>query len=146
VFDSFAFCMYFYGNALQPEAFCEAGNPRAITRHATAKAFSAAFPQAAITGLLTGLSKDTRFTTIDVVRNIVGHRISGRRSVRFSSKHGRKETWHLPGAPGKLTFDEEMLQRHLDELTALLTSLSSAAREFAEAEKAAMKPLLEPQL
>ena len=70
VFDSFAFCLYFYGNALEPSAFPEVGNPRAITRHSAAKAFKAAFPKDAITGLLAGLSKDTRFTTIDMVRNL----------------------------------------------------------------------------
>jgi len=153
VFDSFSFCLYFYGNALEPGAFGEVGNPRAITRPATAKAFKTAFPQTAITGLLAGLSKDTRFSTIDIVRNLVGHRISGRRSVRGSSTTHpdgtqttwHEETWHLPGAAGKLMFDEELLQRHLDDVTGLLAALSSAASEFAVAQKAARKPSLEPQ-
>jgi len=152
VFDSFAFCLYFYGNAVEPGAFVEVGNPRAITRNATAKAFTAAFPQAGITGLLAGLSKDSRFSTIDMVRNLVGHRISGRRSIRSSvtlqadggyTTDLHEETWHLPGAAGKLTFDEEMLQRHLDDVTVLLASLSLAAREFADAQKTARKPLAE---
>jgi hypothetical protein len=148
VFDSFAFCLYFYGNALEPSRFAEVGNPRAITRNATAKAFTVAFPQASITGLLAGLSTDSRFSTIDTVRNLMGHRISGRRSVRASSTleqdgthtHWREETWHLPGASGTLMFDEELLQRHLDDVTALLRSLSAAAREFAIAEKASRNP------
>ncbi len=148
VFDSFAFCLYFYSNALEPGKFPQVGNPRAITRKSTANAFTAAFPSASITGLLTGLFNDTRFTTIDTVRNLVGHRISGRLSVRASSTmqkdgtytHWREETWHLPGAAGTLALDEEMLQRHLDDVTALLASFASAAREFAEAEKAARKP------
>ena len=148
VFDSFAFCLYFYGDALEPGAFPEVGNPRTITRHATAKAFTAVFPNARITGLLAGLSKDARFGTIDTVRNLVGHRISGRRSVWASSTlgsdgtytHWREETWHLPGAARTLPFDAEMLHRHLDEVTALLASLASALREFAEAEKATRKP------
>jgi hypothetical protein len=63
VFDSFAFGLYFYGNALKPGSFPKVGNPRAITRNATAKAFTAAFPQASITRLLAGLSKDSRFST-----------------------------------------------------------------------------------
>lgn len=153
VFDSFAFCLYFYGNALEPGAFPEVGNPRVITRQATAKAFKAAFPQAAITALLAGLSKDSRFSTIDTVRNLVGHRISGRRSVRASSTmqpdgthtHWREETWHLPGAAGKLMFDEELLRHHLDDVTALLMSLSAVAREFAVAEQATRKPASETQ-
>jgi hypothetical protein len=70
----------------------------------------------------------------------VGHRISGRCSSRVSStSHAdgthtgwREETWHLPGAAQKLMFDEELPQRHLDDVTGLLTSLASAAREFAE--------------
>ena len=153
VFDSFAFCLYFYGNALEPKAFPEVGNPRAIKRSTTAKAFMAAFPQAAITGLMAGLSKDSRFGTIDIVRNLVGHRISGRRSVRASTtmqadgtySHWREETWHLPGTEEKLTFDAELLQRQLDNITSLLAELSSAAREFAVAQKAVRKPATEPQ-
>jgi hypothetical protein len=143
VFDSFAFCLYFYGNALEPGRFPEVGNPRAITRNATAKAYTAAFPQASITGLFAGLSRNSRFRTIDTVRNLVGHRISGRRSVRASSTlqpdgtHWCEETWHLPGAAGTLKFDEELLERFLGDVTALLTSLSAAVRELAAAEKAA---------
>src|SRR5581483_8116037 len=34
VFDSFAFSLYFYGNALQPGAFSKITNPRSITRSA----------------------------------------------------------------------------------------------------------------
>ena len=79
--------------------------------------------------------------------HLVGHRISGRRSVRASSTlasdgtytRWREETWHLPGAAGTLAFDEEMLQRHLDDVIALLASLASASRAFAEAEEAARK-------
>jgi hypothetical protein len=149
-FDSFAFCLYFFGNALEPQSFPEISNPRALTRPTTAKAFNAAFPQATITGLLGCLSKDVRFSTIDTVRNLMGHRISGRRSVRPSSTieadgthtHWREETWHLPGAAGTLMFDEELLQRHLEDVTELLRALSAAACEFAEAEKAFRKPLM----
>lgn len=148
VFDSFAFCLYFYGHALQPAAFPEVANPRAINRKATTKAFSKAFPQAAITGLLRGLPDDAGFSTIDLVRNLVGHRISGRRSVRAGGTthangthtHWREETWHLPGAAGTLVFDEEMLERHLADITGLLSSLAAAAREFAEAQQTAKPP------
>lgn len=148
IFDSLAFCLYFYGNSLEPGAFPEVGNPRVLTRSVTAKAFKSAFPQAAITGLLADLSKDAQFRTIDAVRNLVGHRISGRRSVRASSTahpdgthtHWREETWHLPGAAGQLQFDEELLQRQMDNITGLLAAFSSAAREFAEEQKAIRKP------
>lgn len=141
VFDSCAFCLYFLGNAMQPGAFPDVANPRNITRKATAKAFSAAFPQAVITGLLANLPQDSGFTAIDEVRNLLAHRISGRRSVRSSgtlqadgthTTDWHEETWHIPGAAGKLMFDEQMLQRHLDDITGLLTSFASAAREFAE--------------
>jgi hypothetical protein len=141
VFDSFAFCLYFLGNAMRPGAFPDVANPRKITRMATSRAFSATFPSAVITGLLANLPQDTRFGGIDAVRNLLAHRISGRRSVRSSStlhKDGtyttdlHEETWHLPGAAGMLVFDEQLLQRHLNDITDLLTSLASAAREFAE--------------
>lgn len=137
VFDSFAFGLYFLGHAMQPGDFPEVATPRNITRKATAKAFTAAFPHAAITGLLTGLPQDAAFSTIDEVRNLLAHRISGRRSIRSSGDGKqttwREETWHIPGGATKLMFDEELLQRHLDNLTGLLTSLASAARAFAEA-------------
>ncbi len=75
----------------------------------------------------------------------MGHRIIGRRSIRPSSTtdtHGTRsqsyeQTWHLPGVAAELMFDEELLQRHLEKITGLLTSLSSDAREFAESQKAA---------
>ena len=145
IFDSFAFCLYFFGHALESSRFPDVANPRAITRHSTTRAFNATFPQAAVTGLLAGLSQDTRFSNIDGVRNLVGHRISGRRSIRGSSIIERdgthtlthEESWHLPGSTASLTFDEELLQRHLDDVSALLSSLSLASRQFAEQEKQA---------
>jgi hypothetical protein len=140
VFDSFAFCLYFLGHAMRPGAFPDVANPRNITQRATAKAYSAAYPQAKITGLLAGLPDDPGFSAIDAVRNLVGHRISGRRSIRASSTtHAdgtctdwREDTWALPGAAGTLPFDEEMLQRRLGDITRLLTALASAAREFVQ--------------
>lgn len=142
VFDSFALSLYFLGNAIQSAAFPDVANPRKITRAATCKALSASFPQDAITGLLGSLPQDARFASIDVIRNLLAHRISGRRSVRSSSTRHEdgtyttdfhEETWHIPGAVGKLTFDRDLLQRHLDDITALLSSLAVAARTFAEA-------------
>ncbi len=141
VFDSLAFCLYFLGNALRPDAFPGVAHPRSITRKTTSQAFSVAFPQARLAALLTGLQNDARFNAIDMVRNLVGHRISGRRSVRSSATLHRdgthtvdwhEETWHLPGAGGTLTFDEEMLQRPLNDITDLLIPLATAAHEFAE--------------
>jgi hypothetical protein len=46
VFDSFAFCLYLLGHAMQPGDFPDVANPRSITRRGTAKAFGTAFPQA----------------------------------------------------------------------------------------------------
>ena len=141
VFDSFALSLYFLGNAIQASSFPDAANPRKITRSSTVKAMSAAFPADAIIGKLKGLADDTRFGTIEQIRNLLGHRISGRRSVRSSgtlNKDGshttdfHEETWHIPGATGKMVFDRDLLQRHLDDVTDLLSSLAGAARSFAE--------------
>jgi len=146
VFDSFALSLYFLGNAIQPGAFPEVANPRKITRTSTHKAMSAAFPEAVITGLLGILPQDARFANIDAIRNLLAHRISGRRSVRSSNtRHENgtfttdfhEETWHIPGAMGKLSFDTDLLQRQLDDITALLSSLTIAARAFAEAQQPA---------
>jgi hypothetical protein len=83
---------------------------------------------------------DEGFSIIDAVRNLVGHRISGRRSIAASSttnadgtrKEWREDTWALPGAAGKLRFDQGLLQRHLDDITCLLTALASAAGDFVQ--------------
>jgi hypothetical protein len=141
IFDSFALSLYFLGNAIQASAFPDVAAPRKITRASTHRAMSAAFPADPITGLLGNLPNDARFKAIDHIRNLLGHRISGRRSVRSSGtlkKDGsyttdfHEESWHMPGATGKLVFDRELLQRHLDDITALLSSLAGAARTFAE--------------
>jgi hypothetical protein len=140
VFDSFGFCLYFLGNAIQPAAFPDVANPLRITRKATSNALSAAFPNSTITELLAGLPQDSGFTAIHEVRNLLAHQISGRRSVRASSTlhpdgmhtNWREETWHLPGSNVQLSFDEELLQHHLNDITRLLTALAPAAREFAE--------------
>jgi len=141
VFDSFALSLYFLGNAIRPVAFPDVVNPRKITRTTTRRAMSAAFPHDAITVLLGSLSQEARFASIDAIRNLLAHRISGRRSVRSSSTRHEdgtyttdfhEETWHIPGAPGKLAFDRELLQRHLEDITDLLSSLAVAARTFAE--------------
>lgn len=141
VFDSFAFCLYFLGHALQPGAFPAVATPRKITRSATARAYSVAFPQATITRLLAELADDTGFSAIDVVRNVVGHRLAGRRSVASSgtvhddgthTEDWRTDRWALPGAATALEFSEDMLQRHLDDITRLVTALAAAADEFAQ--------------
>lgn len=146
VFDSFALCLYFLRDAIQPGAFPDVVNPRKITRTTTHKAMSAAFQQEAITVLLGSLSQDTRFASIDAIRNLLAQRISGRRSVRSSSTRHEdgtyttdfhEETWHIPGAPGKLVFDRELLERQLADITALLSSLATATRTFAEAHQPA---------
>ena len=58
-----------------------------------------------------------------------------RHRVGMSDRHHRNA--HIPGAGGKLVFDGDMLQRHLDDITGLLASLSLAARKFGEEQKQA---------
>jgi len=100
-----------------------------------------AFPNAPLTGILTALASDQRFTGIDEIRNILAHRLSGRRSQRFSStKHEdgthtvdwSEDTWHIPGSTADLNFDDQMLHRQLEDIAAMLKTLTIAAREFAE--------------
>jgi hypothetical protein len=147
VFDSFVFCLYFVGNAIQPGDFPLVATPRKIDRKRTSAAFRAAFPQVTITGLLLRLqsdstltTNDSRFVNVDAVRNLIGHRLSGRRTVRGSSTihqdgtctETHEESWHISGSTVTLTFDEEMLERHFADITGLLATLSLAAREFVE--------------
>jgi hypothetical protein len=138
VFESFGFCLYFVGNALRPADFPHVGKPKSITLAATAKAFTTAFPHAEITRCLANLLRKPEFTSIDAIRNILAHRLSGRRSIQSlgtthpdgTYTHTREETWYLPGSNEKLIFDEDLIQRHLDEIARLLAMLALAARQF----------------
>ena len=84
IFDIFAVCLYFLGNAMQAAAFPDVAAPRKITRASTYKAISDAFPAEPVTGLMGGLPNDARFRGVDHIRNLLSHRISGRRSFRSS--------------------------------------------------------------
>jgi|ERR1017187_9647591 hypothetical protein len=152
VFDSFAYCLYFVGQSIQPAGFpaiavtaagvADVAKLRQINRKATADAFAAAFPHVTITTLLAGLSRSNpKFSAIDELRNIVGHRLSGRHSSRSSHTMNadgtlttdfHEETWFIPGAAGNLAFDAEMLQRVLVDVAGLVKTLTAAALEFAE--------------
>lgn len=145
-FESFGYCLCFGGHALNPSAFPDVATPRTITLKRTTRAFTAAFPNAPITGILTGLSTDVRFTVVDAIRNVLAHRLSGRLTTRSSGtlqKDGtqttdwHEETWHIPGSTTTLNFDDEMLQRRLDDIAVVLKTLILAAREFAESSKQA---------
>lgn len=140
VFESFGFCLYFLGSALRPDDFPHVAAPKKITLSETSKAFLEAFPDAVITGGLAALLQRPEFTTIDGFRNILAHRLGGRRSVRSWSNgttHAHEETWHIPGSTADLDFDINMLHRQLDEITGMLTTLIVAAREFVESQKSA---------
>jgi hypothetical protein len=135
---------------LQPKFFPHIAKPKKITLPATTQTFATAFPQATITQRLAELPQKPEFITLDEVRNLLAHRTSGRRRVVSSGilhrdstgrpsaqRLTREETWALPGLSRKLSFDEEMLQRHLYAITGLLTTLASASREFAEGNQSA---------
>jgi Protein of unknown function (DUF2934) len=140
IIESFVFGLYFLGNAIHPKNFPYFNAPKKLNLAATGKSFTVAFPQAAITRQLVELPKKPEYTIIDTRRNILAHRISGRRSVQTcGTTHAdgtytqtRKETWHVPGFDQEMPFGEGLLQRHLDDITGLLSTLASASREFAE--------------
>jgi len=139
IFESLGYCLYFVGAALQTVDFPHVQQPKKITLDKTAKAFQAAFPGLLITSRLAALPQEPEFKRLDTVRNILAHRLSGRRNVRGESihhsdgtfTHTREEVWHIPGSSDELIFDEEMIQRCLDGITGLLTSLVEASIEFA---------------
>jgi hypothetical protein len=91
-----------------------------------------------ITGLLTGLPRDARFRQRQEYscpsakrKEILGHPHT-KHADGTHTTDWYEETWHLPGAAGKLTFNEELLERHLADVTGLLRTLASAACEFTE--------------
>lgn len=135
VFESFGFCLYFLGGALRPENFPLIANPKRITPSATASAYKTVFPDAAITSSLMEVLADQRFAAIDQTRNLLAHRLSGRRSVRAWSNgvaQGREDTWHIPGSSVKLVFDDTMLEGQMDGISAMVGLLATTARQFVE--------------
>lgn len=138
VFESLAFCLYFVGSMIDKKHFRQIKNPRNISLKATISAFKAAFPELSLTCHLCELSKDTDFGKVDESRNILAHRIVGRRNIRnygtsdSSGKYTqtREEVWHLPGSTEEPVFDEELIQRHFNEVTRTSAALISASLEF----------------
>ncbi len=106
VFDSFSFSLHFFGNALEPMVF-PIIDPRRITRRSTAQMFEKIFPSSRVTSLLHELSGSSRLSTIETVRNLVAHRLSGSQRVKFlgtthvadNETHSPDETWHVPSEP-----------------------------------------------
>jgi hypothetical protein len=60
VLESFAFCLYFLGNAIRPRDFPQFDKPKKITLTATSRAFTAAFPNAVITRRLVEMATKAR--------------------------------------------------------------------------------------
>lgn len=143
VFESLAFCLYFVGGMIDKKHFTHIKNPLNIKLKATVAAFESAFPKFSLTGHLCELLEDTDFRNIDEIRNILAHRLSGRRNVCNSGAiypdgtctESREETWHIPGLNHKLLFDNELIKRHFDGVTHLLTALILASLEFVKSVK-----------
>ena len=139
IFESFAFCLYFVGSGVRPSAFPLVRNPRRITIKLTAEVYEKEFPKAAISDELKQFLSSAEFRRIDVIRNLLAHRVSGRKSVQGWStvsgqtilEHRREESWHIPGCPEKLQFSGDMLHAELRQLTVKLRSLVTAANQFA---------------
>lgn len=138
VFDSFAFCLYFLGSAMRPAEFHLASEPKRVTLKETARAFSTAYPGAGITAELAALSEDEGFRKIQDVRNVLAHRLTGRRNIRVdfrkvgsSYTQTRDEVWNLPGSGEGLTFDSEMVEGHMEKVTTTLSQLIESALAFA---------------
>jgi hypothetical protein len=141
VFESLGFCLYFVAGMIDSKHFHFLSDPRKIKLKTTISAFEIAFPDATITRKLRELFSDPVFKEIDEIRNILAHRLTGRRHIRNygSTDPGgvhtqtREEFWHIPGSGKELVFDEGLIQRYFDEITRLLTTLISASLEFAKA-------------
>lgn len=142
VFESFGFCLYYVGSTIAPRNFPNVSNPKNITLKATGTAFDAAFPHASIAARLMELPQDPDLIRIDAIRNILAHRLIGRRNIRSSGATHldgiytatREELWYVPGLNEELVFNNELLQRHFDDLNRLLTALILASLEFVKSE------------
>jgi hypothetical protein len=137
VFETLAFSLYFVGGAVRPGDFPLIHKPRGINLKSTSETFDAAFPHEPITGHLAALPQCSEFRALDSARNLLAHRVSGMRSVRGNSTREldgsytstKEEVWYVPGQDA-LIFDEDLLQRQLDGITSMLTTLLSASRDF----------------
>ncbi|MBW2031638.1 MAG: hypothetical protein JRJ31_21500 [Deltaproteobacteria bacterium] len=143
VFDSLAFCLYFVGAMMAPEHFPYISKPNNIKLKTTTSAFASAFPNAPITEHLWGLSENPEFKKIKTIRNILAHRIIGRRNIHICGTTGadgkytktREEIWYIPGSNERLEFSEKLIQHHLEETNRLLTTLVSVSLEFVKSER-----------
>jgi len=137
VFESLGFCLYFLGAMIDPkkENFPDAASPKRITLKATCTAFNAGFSYASISSRLMELLKDSGFKRIEDIRNILAHRLVGRRHIRdygTTRPDGirREEFWHIIDLGEDLEFNDELLQRHFNEVNSSLTELIMASLEF----------------
>lgn len=88
VFESFGYCLYFVGNAINAQAFVHVAAPKKITLGITTDAYCAAFPNTPISHRLAALRNDAEFCKLELIRNILAHRISGMIAIR-----GPLESW-----------------------------------------------------
>jgi len=146
VFDSLGFCLYFLGSMVRPKDFPLISKLKRITLEATCRAFTVAFSDALITDHLKGLLIDAAFLNIKEIRNILSHRLTGRRNIyetfTIDSKGistEKEEVWHVSGSDEKLVFDEGLIQRHLDEMSRVITTLLSAGLEFVQSRSLSRK-------
>jgi len=143
VLESFGFCLYFVGAAIDVQNFPKIHTPRGITLKTTHAAFEAAFPNSLVTANLAAMTKDPAFTRIDTIRNLLAHRLTGRRNIRsFGTTHSdgthterREELWYIPGLNEEVCCDKQLVQRHLNDVTRLLTALTSASLEFVKSQQ-----------
>jgi|GEM_PF-626665 len=142
VIESLVFCLYFVGGMASPEHFRHVRKPKSITLKTTTSAFEAAFPHTSITHLLRELLTDPEFTKIEAIRNILAHRVTGRRNIRnypirdSSGKHvqTREEVWYIPGSSEELAYNEQLTHHYFEEITRLITRLISASLEYVESQ------------
>jgi len=138
IFESFAYNLYFLGSIIDPDGFPQVCSPKNITLKITRKDFEERFEVAEITGELVLLAKSDEFARIDEIRNILAHRLSGRRTVSSQIRinpdgtdtESREEKWFLPGTSQQLLFDENLLQGFLNGITNRVKRLVSGALGF----------------
>ncbi|MDR3628738.1 MAG: hypothetical protein P4L42_00210 [Desulfocapsaceae bacterium] len=143
VLESFGFCLYFVGAAIDVQNFPKIHTPRGISLKTTRAAFESVFPYSLVTTNLATIVADPAFTRIDTIRNLLAHRLTGRRNVRTvgtthpdgTHTERREEFWYIPGLNEKVCFDKQLVQRHLSDVTRLLRALTSASLEFVKSQQ-----------
>ncbi len=134
VFDSLAYCLYFFGKEFAPQEFPLVSTPYKIDLKSTQTSYCNAFAAKTITAELVALTTKPDYLELQRTRNVLLHRLAGQLMFARPANGDRNsvlELWNIRGA-STVTIGPEMLGDRVSKIAMLLTPIVSAAKTFAE--------------